>query len=209
MEEEKIKEAFRKAKLDIFDLQSQIFNLKRELLEIKRTRNNQENVSTQQHQTPTNRQKTSTDSTDNLPLEGLRSLNSHISIGNKGASTDRQTIRQTDRPSEKFAQLVDSLTSFKEDLKEKFQNLTNQEFLVFSTLYQLKEENKKVDYLLLSKKLNLSESSIRDYIQRMMKKGIPIFKTKEKNKKVFLSISQDFKKIASLDGVLALREPKE
>ena len=77
---------------------------------------------------------------------------------------------------------------------------------VFSAIYQLEEEGLTVDYSILSTKLSLSESSIRDYIQRTIRKGLPIQKTKENNKKVILSISNDLKKIASLQTILQLRE---
>ena len=78
--------------------------------------------------------------------------------------------------------------------------------LVFSILYQLEEEQKIVDYKTISKKLNLSESSIRDYIGRLINKKIPITKEKVGNKKVILHISKDLKQIATLSTLLKLRE---
>jgi DNA-binding transcriptional regulator LsrR (DeoR family) len=58
---------------------------------------------------------------------------------------------------------------------------------------------------LISQKLGLSESSIRDYTHKIIKKGVPLIKIKENNKKVTLSVAQDLKKIASLQTILALR----
>ncbi len=78
--------------------------------------------------------------------------------------------------------------------------------LVFSTIYQLEEQGFIVDYPLLASKLSLSESSIRDYTLKIIKKGIPLLKNKENNKKITLSISLDLKKIASLNTILQLRE---
>ena len=78
--------------------------------------------------------------------------------------------------------------------------------LIFSTLYQLEDENNEVTYKILSQVLKLSESSIRDYVQRIINKGIPIKKEKPDNKKVILSISKDLKKIASLSTIIKLRE---
>lgn len=77
---------------------------------------------------------------------------------------------------------------------------------VFSLLYQLESEGEIVDYPLLANKLQLSEGSIRDYMHKITKKGIPIIKEKLNNKKIVLHISQDIKKIASLDTILKLRE---
>jgi Mn-dependent DtxR family transcriptional regulator len=79
--------------------------------------------------------------------------------------------------------------------------------LVFSTIYQLEEQgNREITYKLLSKSLKLSESSIRDYVQRMINKGVSIQKEKVNNKKLLLTISPNLKKIASLPTIIQLRE---
>ena len=79
------------------------------------------------------------------------------------------------------------------------------EMKVFSLLYSLEEKGELVDYRLLASKLELSESSIRDYIGRIMNKGIPIIRERVNNKKILLKISLDLKKIATLDTILQLR----
>jgi hypothetical protein len=170
---------------------------------------------------------TSTDtSTVPLEIEGLKYPNLPISTGNEGASTDRQTDTSTDTSTDKILQntlkrpnfsiesnikeateILDSLDSIKKEIRLKFKHLTPQEMLVFSSLYQLEDQgNKDITYSLLSKNLKLSQSSIRDYIQRMINKGIPIKKEKWNNKQVILSISSDLKKIATLNTILQLRE---
>ena len=79
--------------------------------------------------------------------------------------------------------------------------------IVFSTIYKLEDQgNKEITYNLISKTLKLSESSIRDYIRRMLKKGIYIKKEKINNKKLILFISPNLKKIATLPTILKLRE---
>jgi len=165
----------------------------------------------------------------NLPLYASKSPISNISIGNDGVSTDRQTDRQTDNTKrnkgtkvrlnkeiyfpeqritklEKVTEVLNTLDNIKKELRLKLKKLTHQELAVFTTIYQLEEEGFIVDYLLLSKKLNLTESSIRDYVQRILKKGLPLEKVKENNKKILLSISLELKKIASLATILQLRE---
>ena len=78
--------------------------------------------------------------------------------------------------------------------------------MVFTAIYQLEDEGKKeINYSEISKRLNLTESSIRDYVGNLIKKGIPIEKHKINNKTICLSISQDLKKIASLSTILQLR----
>ena len=77
---------------------------------------------------------------------------------------------------------------------------------MFSTIYQLEEEQGQVEYKTISNKLNLSQSSIRDYVGRLILKGIPVEKKRINNKTILLSISQDLKKIASLSAILKLRD---
>ena len=145
-----------------------------------------------------------------LPFKASNTQNLGISTGNEGVPADRQTDRQTDQQTEKpsFGEALDilsSLDSLKKEVRNKFKKITDQEFLVFSTIYQLSEEDGYVDYKTLSQKLNLTESSIRDYIGRLIKKGIPIEKNRINNKIIQLSISEKLKKIASLPAIFQLR----
>ncbi|MCX6750847.1 MAG: hypothetical protein NTZ83_05295 [Candidatus Pacearchaeota archaeon] len=162
--------------------------------------------------------------TDNLPQNPPRVKKLGISIGNEGVPTDKQTNQQTNQQTEKgsynnnlfqqqsnitpidnAAQILESLDNLKKEIRLKFKRLTEQEFLVFSTIYQSSEEIGYTDYKNLSERLNLTESSIRDYVGRLIKKGIPVEKIKINNKMIHLSISQNLKKIASLPTILQLR----
>ncbi|MGC9309234.1 MAG: helix-turn-helix domain-containing protein [Candidatus Nanoarchaeia archaeon] len=163
--------------------------------------------------------------TYNYPSQALKTLNLPISTGNRGVPTDKQTNRQTDRhiqnPThnqeitksqqsndfEQARQALDSLDNIKKGIRRKFKRLTQQEMLVFSTLYSFEEQGQTdITYKILANHLNLSESSIRDYINRLINKGIPIIKTKQNNKQIILSISQDLKNIASLSTISKLRD---
>jgi len=219
-----IKEAFLKIKSDIIDL-------KKELILIKEQINN---LSTQNLSTdnPTDRQFTSSENLQqtnqqthipthilkNSPLEGLYPQNSNSSTGNKGVPTNRQTDKQTNRQTQnqpknpisefkKANDILNSLDDIKQEIRLKFRRLTPQEMIVFSTLYSL--ENQKIEeitYKTLSNQLNLSESSIRDYTNKLISKGVPIDKIKQNNKTILLKISSDLKNIASLDTIIRLRE---
>ncbi|MBT3404925.1 hypothetical protein HN832_01640 [archaeon] len=171
---------------------------------------------------------TSTDtSTDTLPLKSLKDQNIAFSIGNQGVSTDRQTDTSTDRQTQNTQEIqkktdfdshkqidsfdnalniINSLDNIKKEIRLKFKRLTEQELLVFSTIYQLDDEIGYADYKGISLKLNLSESSIRDYTLRLIKKGVPVEKTKINNKQIQLKISHNLKKIASLSTILQLRD---
>ena len=231
-----IKEAFSRAKQDIADLKAQITSISQQLEEIKRTFSQESNTQTNQqtdssenpafqHINPTHKMAFPQD----WPLKALKSPILNLSTGNEGVPTDRQTDQQTDRqtpflqqiPSqandftqkndkigniERVSQVLESLDSIKKDLRHQFKRLTPQEMAIFSTIYLLEEEGFTVDYLLISRKLNLSESSIRDYTLKIIKKGIPLTKTKQNNKKIILSIPPNLKAMASLPAILALRE---
>ena len=148
--------------------------------------------------------------TDNNTFKPLNTKNLGISSRNEGVPADRQTDRQTDRQAkntiENAAEILKSLDNIKKEIHKKFKKLTEQEWLVFSTVYQFDEEIGYSDYKILAEKLKLTESSIRDYISRLIKKGIPLDKIKLNNKNIRLNISQSLKQIASLSTIIALRD---
>ncbi|MBI5148384.1 HTH domain-containing protein [Candidatus Pacearchaeota archaeon] len=129
------------------------------------------------------------------------------STGNEGVPTDRQTTQnQLSRlQSGDISSLIKEYTL---ELKLKFKGLTRQEFKVFSAIYILEQEKRQVTYGILATKLGLTESSIRDYIMRMERKGIPVEKTKINNKVIVLSIKPELKQLATLDSLVKLRETR-
>lgn len=152
-----------------------------------------------------------------LPQEigGLKDPKMNTSTGNEGVTTDKQTYQQTYQQTQnplelniqKASEILDSLDNLKKEIRFKFKRITNQEMAVFSTIYQLEEQDPdNTTYKKIATNLKLSESSIRDYVQRIINKGIPIKKQKINNKKILLSVSQDLKKIATLSTIIRLRE---
>ena len=155
-------------------------------------------------------------STDNTHFKPLNAQNIGISTGNEGVQTDRQTDQQTVRQTQNTPEIqensvdnaleiLESLDNIKKEIRLKFKRLTDQEWIIFSMIYQLDEQQGYSDYKTLADKLKLTESSIRDYIGRLIKKGIPVEKNKINNKTVQLSISSNLKKIASLSTIIQLR----
>ncbi|MBS3073789.1 hypothetical protein J4465_03285 [Candidatus Pacearchaeota archaeon] len=96
-------------------------------------------------------------------------------------------------------QLSDLVSNLKKELKDKFKGLSKQEFSIFSALYSLEEQSKEISYKDLAISTGLTESSIRDYISRLIHKGIPIIKEKVNNKTVMLRISPELRNISTLD----------
>ena len=122
-------------------------------------------------------------------------------------NTQKIPVKSVKDHIEEASNILDSLDGLKKEIRLKFKGITNQEMLVFSTVFQLEEAYPEgVEYKQIATKLGLSESSIRDYIQKLINKGIPVDKTKVNNKKICLKISQNLKKIASLATLVKLRE---
>jgi ribosomal protein L16 Arg81 hydroxylase len=152
----------------------------------------------------------------------LKDENLPISTGNDGVPTNKQTDKQTNQQTDKGSynsenkskenpildavKILDSLDNLKKEIRLKFKRLTDQEMAVFSALHQLQEEEGHADYRGLSQKLKLTESSIRDYVGRLIKKGIPVEKIKINNKNIQLIISPNLKKVASLSTIMQLRD---
>ncbi len=213
-----IKEAFIKIKEDISLLREEVLLLKKQIQQ-----NSSQTIPTQN---PTKTFHQTDIQTDNqtVPQEvrGFYNPNIAISTGNEGVPTDKQTNRQTNKQTdnwqnsshnqqnpdefEQAKNALDSLDSVKKSLRLKFKRLTPQEMLVFTTLYSLEEQGfEEITYKMLSNNLNLSESSIRDYINKLSKKGIPLLKVRQNNKQITLSISPNLKEIASLSTINQLR----
>ncbi|SRR3989304_4635872 len=223
-----LKEAFQKIRQDINTLKeslelmiAEMVNINKEINQIKEKNNSIQYLSNPTHpiNTPTIQHIFPTNPTHiqhkNNHFKALKPKNTLFSIGNRGVPTDRQTDQQTDRnidfgsnnaTIDQAANILDSLDSVKRDIRLKFKRLTDQEFLVFSTIYQIDGEQGYADYRTISQKLGLTESSIRDYIGRLIKKGIPIEKNKINNKNIRLLISQNLKKIATFQTILNLRD---
>jgi biotin operon repressor len=225
-----IKDAFLRVRQDIDELKTQILLINQQIDDIKRILQSQ--IPTEKLENPTTQQINPTIQhvpTDNSSFYASKSPNAAVSIGNEGVPTDSQSNSQTDQqipktsdflafhPEEsdksdpisqidRVSQVLESLDSIKKEIRSNFKHLTSQEMSVFSAIYTFEEQGFVVDYPLISQKLGLSESSIRDYAHKLIKKGIPILKSKENNKKVTLQISPDLKKIASLQTILALRK---
>lgn len=156
----------------------------------------------------------------NSPFSHFKAEKQVFSTGNDGVPTDKQTNQQTNQhmektpflgkkdenSMEKALEILNSLDSLKKEIRLKFKQITEQELAVFSAIYELDEQIGFSDYKSLSKKLNLTESSIRDYVGRLIKKGIPVEKHKLNNKNIQLNVSQNLKNLASLQTILALRE---
>jgi DNA-binding MarR family transcriptional regulator len=203
-----IKEAFSNIKKDIIFLKNEINEIKKQVKDIQTIPTQDYPITTQQTHQQTH---TQTIPPQNHLIQTPDTQNNIISTGNEGVPTDRPTHQQTHKPTQNtdFKQannILKSLDSIKKGIRLKFKRLTPQEMLVFSTLYTLEEQkHDEIAYRTIATQLNLSESSIRDYINKLIKKGVPVEKTRQNNKTIILNISKDLKNITTLTTIQNLR----
>ena len=229
----KVKQDIDLLKSEISDLNNNILETRKGLIEVcEILKKYSDKIKENPTQHPINSTPPERIPTHNLPQNTPNSQNLGISTGNQGVPTNRQTDKQTDQQTHKGSyntqniiqtnprstplnsnknsidnalQILESLDNLKKEIRLKFKRLTEQEMFVFSTLYLSSEGEGYTDYKNLSEKLKLTESSIRDYIGRLIKKGIPVDKVKINNKTIHLSVSPNLKKIATLSTILQLR----
>jgi len=176
MDDEKIRKSFEKVKEDIIALKGELSQNKALLEEIKNQLID--------FKKPISNEKPKSSIGNEGAYSFIHSFNRH--------STDIHALNiHSPDPNESL-----KLTSFENfrQVEEVFKSLTKQEFLTFMTLYQLEDDlNRNLTYSELSKYLKLSEGCIRTYLSQMIKKGLPIVKTRHNNKLILLGVNSHFR----------------
>jgi len=231
--EDRVKTSFDKVKSEILELRKELISLKEELNELKYENmtkkafergleeikpNLAPEISTGNRGVSTLRQTdTQTFDTPSFPLDDKPSEDFDTSTH---SSTDTSThIRHTPEKLRHFdtsfdtssttksgiKDLTNLMESLKSDLKKKFESLTKQEFFIFSVLFTVDKTQNQVTYQDLAVRTGLTPSSIRDYIQRIGQKGIPIIKERINNKLTVLKIPPELRNLATLDNLMRIR----
>lgn len=217
-----VKEAFVKIKEEIIGLKEEIISIREE---ISTLREYFSSTTSTQLQTQNTIPLINPTQNPTVPQEtgGLEVNNFNSSTGNRGVPTNSQSYEPTNQQTYKLDDLqpnrevgeglnnlhgtMETLDNIKKELRILVKRLTPQEMMVFSTLYGLESQGfNEISYKTIASNLRLSESSIRDYVNKLISKGIPIKKIRQNNKKILLNISPDLKKIASLSTIQRLRE---
>ncbi len=98
------------------------------------------------------------------------------------------------------------IEEIKQSLNKVFLTLTNREFKVFMAVYSLEEQhNSPTTYAELAQNLDLSASSIRDYVSELVRKGTPIKKEKSRNGVAYISVLPEFKSLNLISKLIAFR----
>jgi len=137
----------------------------------------------------------------------IHSFNSHSDkqTMNNLSKTMNETMNKT--ISKTINEQTMNIQTFKESLDNTFKNLPRQEFLTFLTVYQLEDDLKRpINYFDISSHLKLSEGCIRTYISNLLKKKLPLTKTKVNNKLVQLQINSYFRELNLKQKLISLYE---
>lgn len=141
----------------------------------------------------------------------------YTSIGNNGVLNDSQQslndsqqcqsmpVNAQQPPKTQNNEFL-ALKNLKKDLENTFNTLTDREFSVFLSLYELEKELGEVSYLDLAKRLKLSQTTIRTSINSLILKNAPVQKDRFFNKKVSLSIQNDFKSLNLYEKLIKLKQ---
>ena len=131
--------------------------------------------------------------------------NDGVLTTNKQQTNNKQTTNK--QQTNTLFDLKPLIEPIKSDIEKKFLSLTNLEFKVFLTIYQLEEDLKRpITYDELSQKTGLSQSFIRGIVRELILRQIPISKTTTRNRKVSLSVPQEFKNLNLASKLLKYKE---
>ena len=207
MNEESIKLAFSKVKSDIEVLQNEILSSKQAIQEGKETIESLKSKISELKEILLELK--SQFSTGN---EGVQSIN-HSTINqsltehseewtehSKDLRNSSQSIMQHPLRSSTFSKVRE----LNEALSKTFQSLTNQEFKVFLTIYQLEDERGRATYGDLALKTSLTSGCIRGYVSSLILKGAPIVKTRQKNRQASLTIDNSFRSLGLKEKLINL-----
>ena len=117
-------------------------------------------------------------------------LKNEISSGNKGVSLDGYSLPGYSLPGYSL-----NIQELQENIPLILSRLSKQEFLTFLTIYQLEEENSKVTYDNVGGKLGITPGCVRTYVSGLIKKGLPIIKSKYNNRIFILSIPPEIRSL--------------
>ena len=124
-----------------------------------------------------------------------------ISSGNDGVINNHQ------QSSTIINDKQQSISAIKSDFEALFRGLTDREFSVFMAIYQLEEDlQAPVSYCEVSKILKITEITVRNYVNSMMNRGIPIEKHRQYNRKVSLSMKKDMRDLNLASKLLKIRQ---
>jgi len=98
-----------------------------------------------------------------------------------------------------------TFADLKKELEGQFKQLTDREFSVFMTIYHLEESRGKVTPFDIAEHLKLSETTVRGYLNSLLKKNLPLERERLFNKKSHFFIKKAFKELNLASKLLKIR----
>jgi len=127
------------------------------------------------------------------------------STGNKGVQSINQSLSNQSTINHSLSNQSLNIQSLRKDIESRFVTLTNKEFLVFLTVYQLEEDFERgITYYDLSSKIGLTSGCIRGYVSAIIRKGLPLIKRKINNRTITLHIESEFRKLDAKETLTTL-----
>ena len=170
---ENVKLSFSKVKEAILSLENQIKYLK-EIIELKNKEIEELNGKIDKFN-------------ENNDLKPILNDKNSDSIGNNGVCANMQAVMQSP------VHIPKHKINIKSEIKDIFSRLTKREFLIFLTIYQLEDEKNLVTYNIIAHYLKISPGCVRTHITNLVRKGIPLTKTKINNRVAVLTIDSNLK----------------
>jgi len=188
--EERIKNSFKNVKEDIESIKSGLNSQKEEIIGLKSEIKNISSII--------------------LEIKDNLDFFKKISIGNKGVINDQQqssTINNNAKQQSSTEQhLKSTLSKLSQTLTSAFQSLTDREFSVFTAIFELESSLPEVTYSDLAQKLGISEPTVRNMVNQLITKKMPLQKIRFFNRKVSLSIAKDLHDLNLLSKLIELRQ---
>lgn len=198
--EENVKKAFKSIKEDINYIKNEINGLKESMNKLSK-------------EITTNHKNNDKYSSINQKKPNLTVLNDKDSIGNDGVKNIRQQAtsgndaRQS-QAMDDFAEPAAHMKKAIDSLIYKVENLSDREFSVFLTVYELGLKQQTVAYFDVAQELKLTGSWVRTTVCTMIKKGIPIQKERFFNKQSSLFIPEELNSPFIIKQLIKARQKK-
>jgi|GEM_PF-4355231 chromosome segregation ATPase len=187
--EEKIKQSFQKVKEDINDLNKALEGQKNDLKDLK------------------------------LKIDEIYNFISKIkedldifkksSIGNEGVINDQQQSTTINNAKQTTTNNQQQTTEVSLQVTQALKRLTDREFSVLVAMVELERQLPEITYTDLATKLKISEPTVRNVINALISKKIPIQKNRFFNKKVSLLVNPSLKTPSFLEKLVQLRNSSQ
>jgi chromosome segregation ATPase len=126
------------------------------------------------------------------------------STGNEGVINNHQ--QSTVNNHQQSTTTEKELKSLENDFSKLFKNLTDREFSVFMAIYELEKQFNETNYSQIANRLNLTETTVRGTVNRLISKKLPVSKERLFNGKTSLSLKKDFHDLNLLGKLVRLRQ---